>query len=172
MLDEARHARIAVVAGSQPDVEALLRKAGFEIRPVTFTPFDADAAGKVQHFETYNRTAASQKVADIVAALRASPSAILVANGDAALPALLAAAITPVRKAVVEVGGFDTSSDAQFIDRVYIPGLRRAGDFQTAAGMVRGDVIVHGAGDGFRAPGIRVDRQVLTAREIVALASR
>ena len=164
--------RIAVVAGSQPEVEVLLRKAGFDIRPVQFTPFDAAAAGKVQHFETYNRTAASQKVADIVAALRESPSAVLVANGDAALPALLAAAIVPIRKAVVNVGGFDTSSDAQFVERVYIPGLRRAGDFQTAVGMARGEVIVHGAGDRFRVPGIRVEREVLTPGDIAAHARK
>ena len=72
--------RTAVVAGAQPELEALLRKAGFDVRAVTFTPFDAPAAGKVQHFETYNRTAASQQVADIVAALRESPSAVLVAR--------------------------------------------------------------------------------------------
>jgi hypothetical protein len=137
---------------------------------VTFTTFDANAAGKVAHFETYNRTAASQKVADIVAALRQFPSAVLVANGDAALPALLAAAVVPVRLAVVEVGGFDTSSDTQFLDRVYIPGLRRAGDFQTAASMARGEVIVHHAGDSFRVAGIRVERQALTPRQVVALA--
>ena len=61
--------KTAVLAGGQPDVEALLRKAGFDVRPVTFTAFDGTAAGKIQHFETYNRTAASQRVADVVAAL-------------------------------------------------------------------------------------------------------
>jgi hypothetical protein len=171
--DPARPARrMAVVAGSQPEVEASLRQAGFDVRPVVFTPFDAAAAGTITHFETYNRTAASQRVADIVAALRASPSSVLVANGDAALPALLAAAIVPVRLAVVDVGGFDTSSDAQFLDRVYIPGLRRAGDFQTAAAMARGEVIVHGAGPGFQVTGLRVERQALTPRQIVALAAK
>jgi DNA-binding LacI/PurR family transcriptional regulator len=162
--------RIAVIAGSQPELETLLRKRGFDVRPVAFTPFDAAAAAKVQHFETYNRTTASQRVADIVAALHESPSAVLVANGDAALPALLAAALSPVRLVVADVGGFDTSSDAQFLDRVYIPGLRRAGDFQTAAAMARGDVIAHGAGDAFHAAGIRVEREVLTPGQIVALA--
>jgi hypothetical protein len=162
--------RTAVVAGSQPEVEASLRQAGFEVRPVTFTTFDAAAAGKITHFETYNRTAASQRVADIVAALREFPSAVLVADGDAALPALLAAAIVPVRLAVVDVGGFDTSSDTQFLDRIYIPGLRRAGDFQTAAAMARGEVIVHDAGDAFRVAGIRVERRALTPRQIAALA--
>lgn len=162
--------RTAVVAGSQPAVDALLRKAGFDVRPVAFTPFDEAAARKVGHFETYNRTAASQRVGDIVAALRASPSAVLVADGDAALPALLAAAIVPVRLAVVGVGGFDTSSDAQFLDRLYIPGLRRAGDLQTAAAMAAGKVIVHDAGDAFLVTGIRVEREGLTPRQIAALA--
>jgi hypothetical protein len=166
----ASRRRTAVVAGSQPEVEASLRQAGFDVRPVSFTPFDAAAAGKVAHFDTYNRTAASQRVADIVSALREAPSAVLVAAGDAALPGLLAAAIVPVRRAVVDVGGFDTSSDTQFLDRVYIPGLRRAGDFQTAAAMMRGDVIVHNAGDVFHVTGIRIERQPLTPRQIAALA--
>jgi len=163
---------VAVLAGSQPEVEALLRKQGFDVRPIAFTPFDEAAAAKVQHFDAYNRTAASQRVADIVAALRAAPSAILVANGDAALPALLAAAIVPVRRAVVDVAQFDTSSDADYLNRVYIPGLRRAGDFQTAAGMIRGEVTVHGAGDVFRVTGINVERQALDARAIAALAAK
>jgi hypothetical protein len=164
--------RTVILADADPDVGAALRKAGLEIRTVAFTPFDGAAAAKVKHFETYNRTAAAQRVADIVAALRESPSAMLVADGDAALAGLLAAAIVPATRAILNVGDFDTSSDAAFLDRVYIPGLRRAGDFQTAAGMIRGDVIVHNAGPAFRVAGIRVDRQRLTAREIVALARK
>jgi hypothetical protein len=164
--------RTVILADADPDVGAALRKAGLEIRTVAFTPFDGAAAAKVKHFETYNRTAAAQRVADIVATLRESPSAMLVADGDAALAGLLAAAIVPATRAILNVGDFDTSSDAAFLDRVYIPGLRRAGDFQTAAGMIRGDVIVHNAGPAFRVAGIRVDRQRLTAREIVALARK
>jgi hypothetical protein len=160
----------AVVAGTKTDVEAALIRAGFDVRPVTWTPFDAAAAAKVQHFETYNRTAASQRVADIVTALRQYPSAILVADGESALPALLAAAVVPVRQVITNVAGFDTASDAQFLERAYIPGLRRAGDFQTAAAMVRGEVIAHGAGDAFHAAGIKVEPRPLTPAQIVALA--
>ena len=36
--------------------------------------------------------------------------------------------------------------------------------------MARGDVIVHGAGDAFHVTGIRVEREALTPRQIVALA--
>lgn len=164
--------RIAVVAGVQPDVASALRGAGFEVRPVALTTFDAEAAAKVRHFDTYNRTAASQHVADIVAALRAAPSAVLVAGGDAGLPALLATAITPVRAAVVNVAGFDNSRDDQFVERLYVPGLRRAGDFQTAAAMVRGKVVVHDARDRFRVAGLQVERDALTAKQIVALVSK
>lgn len=162
--------RVAVVAATTPEVDAALRQAGFEIRPVTFTAFDEASASKVRHFDTYNRTAASQRVADIVAVLGQSPSAVLVADGDAALPALLAAAIAPVRLTVANVGGFDTSSDDAFLQRIDIAGLRRTGDFQTAAGMATGEVIVHGAGDEFTVSGMRVERQALTPRQIVALA--
>ena len=162
--------RVAVVAAAPPDVEAALRRAGFEIRRVAFTAFDEPSAAKVRHFDTYNRTAASQRVADIVAALRQSPSAVLVADGDAALPALLAAAIAPVRLTVANVGGFDTSSDDAFLQRLDIAGLRRAGDFQTAAGMATGELVAHGAGEAFKAPGVRIERQALTPRQIAALA--
>lgn len=164
--------RTALVAGTRPDVDAALRRAGFDVRAVTFTPFDAAAAEKVRHFETYNRTASSQRVADIVTAVRDFPSAILVADGDAALPALLAAALVPVRRVVANVGGFDTANDTHFLERVYISGLRRAGDFQTAAAMIRGEVIAHGAGDAFRATGLHIEPKPLTPAQIVALAMK
>jgi hypothetical protein len=164
--------RVAVAAATTPDVDAALRQAGFDIRPVMFTAFDAPSAAKVRHFDTYNRTAASQRVADIVAALRQSPSAVLVADGDAALPALLAAAIVPVRLVVANVGGFDTSSDAQFLQRIDIAGLRRAGDFQTAAGMASGEVVAHGTAGAFKVAGIRIEREALTPKQIAALAAR
>ena len=165
-------ARIAVVADVGPDVVSALRAARFDVRPVTFTPFDEAAAAKVRHFDTYNRTAASQRVADIVAALRASPSAVLVADGEAGLPALLAAAMVPVRIAIVGAQGFDAGDDRQFLERLYIPGVRRAGDFATAAAMMRGETIIHDGRGRFTAGALRVERDALSARRIAALASR
>ncbi len=139
---------------------------------MAFTRFDADQASKVRHFETYNRTAASQRVQDIVAASRANPGASLVADGDAALAALLAAAIVPVPLAVLDVAQFDTSNDAAFLDHLYIPGLRRAGDLQTAASMSRGRIVVHDAGERFRVKGLDVQARKLTDREIVDLLGK
>jgi len=111
---------------------------------IAFTPFDEAAAANVRHFETYNRTAASQRVADIVEAVRRAPSSVLVADGDAALAGVFAAAIVPVRRAILDLSGFDLSSDATFLDHAYIPGLRRAGDIQTARRAARGEVVLHG----------------------------
>ena len=164
--------RVAVVASARPELVAALRAAGLDVRPVAFTPFDQAAAAAVKHFETYNRTAASQRVADIVAALRDAPSAVLVADGDAGLASLLALALAPVRRAVIDVDGFNLEDDGQFLERVDIPGLRRAGDFQTAVSLGRGELIVHNAGDRFTLRGVRVERAALTSREIVELARR
>lgn len=158
-----------VLAGVDAAFERTLRDDGFAVRAVSWTPFDADAASKINHFDTYNRTAASQRVSDIVAALRAQPGAALVAAGDAALAALLAAAIAPARVAILDVGDFDTSSDADFVERLYVPGLRRAGDLQTAGRMARSELVIHNAGGRFHISGVRAQRRELTAREVAAL---
>ena len=164
--------RVVVAASIEPAVAAALKRAGFDVRPVGFGGHDEEAAGKVRHFDTYNHTEAGQRVTDIVIALRRSPGAVLVAGGDAAIPALLASAIVPVRRAIVDVDGFDASDDAAFLDRAYIPGLRRAGDLQTAASMARGEVIVHDARDGFRVTGVRLQRDALAPDAIASLASK
>ena len=70
--------------------------------------------------------------------MRALPEAALVASGDAALAGLLASAIEPGRIAILDVGAFDTSSDADFVERLYVPGLRRAGRPVHGCGSGRG----------------------------------
>jgi hypothetical protein len=180
-----RNARRTVLAsGLGPAVEQQLRSAGFTIKNIEFTPFDADEAAKIAHFDTYNRTAASQRVADIVDAMRAAPEAPVVASGDAALAALLALSVEPAlppkgdqphaprTRAVVDVGDFDTGSDAAFVERLYIPGLRRAGDLSTAAAMAGDRLVIHNAGERFQLNGAAVRRQKLTAGEIIALLRR
>src|SRR5262249_40911180 len=141
-------------------------------RRISFTPFDSDAAASIEHFETYNRTVASQRVADIVAAVDREPGAAIVAEGDAALAALLASAVAPIGRAVLDVGAFDVASDAEFGERLYIPGLRRAGDFLTVAAMHHGRIVVHNGGDRFKVPGLDVEPRKLAPREIVAALTR
>src|SRR5688500_4726134 len=158
-----------IVAGIDAELDKQLRSARFTVNAVDFTPFDADEAAKIPMFDTYNRTAASQKVADIVDALRASPDAILVATGDAALTGLLASSVEMGRRAVLDVGDFVTASDAAFVERLYMPGLRRAGDLSTAAAVAGDRIVIHNAGPRFALDGVTVKRERLTAKEIVEL---
>ena len=160
--------RTALVSGAGDAVERQLRSAGYNVRTVEFTPFDADEAAKIPHFDTYNRTAASQRVADIVAALRLHPTAVLVASGDAALAALLASAVEPDHRFVLDVGDFDTNSDAAFVERLYMPGLRRAGDLATAAAVAGSRLTIHNAGAAFQLEGVTVRRDKLAPRQIIA----
>ncbi len=142
------------------------------MKAIDFTPFDAGEAEKIPHFDTYNRTAASQRVADIVAAMQASPGAALIAAGDAALAGILAAAVVPGRQAILDVGDFDTASDSVFVERLYIPGLRRAGDLSTAAGMAGDRLLIHNAGPRFVLGGVDVKREKMNPRELVAQLRR
>jgi dienelactone hydrolase len=164
--------RTVLLGAADPALERELTRAGLRVNVVSFTRFDEAAAGKVRHFDTYNRTAASQRVADIVSALRAHPGAALVADGEAGLAGLLAAAIVPVPVAVLAVGQFNTSTDADYVQHVYIPGLRRAGDFQTAVAMAQGEIVVHDASPEFTVRGLRAQSSRLTASEIAALVRK
>src|SRR5688572_10417434 len=161
--------RTVIVAGMDAELEKQLRSARFDVKTIAFTPFDAEEAAKIPLFDTYNRTAASQRVADIVAALRENPDAALVATGDFALAGLLATAVEHGRQAILDVGDFDTSSDAAFVERLYLPGLRRAGDLSTAAQVAGDRLVIHNAGPRFTLEGAQVRREQLTPREIVAL---
>jgi X-Pro dipeptidyl-peptidase-like protein len=161
--------RTVLISASDPELERALGSAGLKPTLISFTTYDADIASKVRHFETYNRTPASQRVADIVAAVRAHPDAALVANGDAALAAILARAVVPIRLAVLDVAGFDSSSDQAFIDHLYIPGLRRAGDLQTAAAMSDGEIVVHNGGGAFAVAALKAQAAKLTPAEIAAI---
>ena len=159
-----------VLASERQDVQAALARAGFVVRAVRHTPFDAEAAAKIQHFDTYNRTAASQRVADIVQTLDANPGAMLVADGADGAPALLALAVIGVPRAVIDVARFDRDSDEAFLERLFIPGIRRAGDLQTAIALAEGPVVIHNAGDRFRVArgGARVEPGALTPEQIAA----
>jgi hypothetical protein len=82
---------------------------------------------------------------------------------------MLASAVAPFRQSILDVGDFDTSSDDQFLERLYIPGLRRAGDLQTAAALAGERLVIHNAGERFVVSSVQVRREKLTPRQIVEL---
>jgi dienelactone hydrolase len=164
--------RVVLLANDDPVLRRALQKRGFGVQSIPVTPFDAAASGKVRHFETYNRTAASQRVADIVMAARKHPGAALIAEGNDALAGLLAISLAPIARAVLDVGDFDTTDDEAFVQRVYISGLRRAGDFRTSVSMTTAKLVIHGAGPRFHLPGVDVQSRRLPLDEIVKRLER
>ena len=164
--------KAVVFAGADPPLETALTRAGFSIHRVTPTPFDREAAAKIPHFETYNRTEAGQRTADVVRTIGDHRGAAVVAAGDWGLATLLALAIVPAERAILDVEQFDNTNDQMFVDRLYIPGLRRAGDLQTAVSMAKGTLMIHNAADRFTLNGPRIERRKLTPKEILEFLRR
>ena len=165
--------RTVLVAHSDPAVGKALASAGFSVRPLTFTPFDEAAAAKVRHFETYNQTAAGRRVEEVVAAVNANPGAAIVADGDAALAALLAVS------GRVRAGGRPRRRAIRHVERRV---LSRTGSTSRAsaapaicrrrASLARGKLVLHNAGDRFAISGPDKRAAQLTPAEIAAVLRR
>lgn len=102
----------------------------------------ADASRKMEcpYFSTYNRTDDAQRVQDILTGLVYLEEAwrpnriVVVGQGQAGLWSLLARPFFRAPCALAaDAAGFDTADDAAYLERLHIPLLRQAGDFQTAA---------------------------------------
>ena len=87
---------------------ALLKRERVHRQHVPFTPFDAEAAAKIRHFDTYNRTARRASASRTSSPPPARIPARHSWPGDAALAGVLAAAVAPFRPRVLDVGAFDT----------------------------------------------------------------
>jgi len=115
---------------------------------------DSDRRPDEKFFDTYNRTDLALRVQDIVAALLYAPSRSgggpisLIGQGDAGLWCLLASAAGLKLHAVAaDLAGFDATSDDAYLQRLYTPQLRRAGDLRTAAALwTPSRLLIHNAG--------------------------
>ena len=118
------------------------------------TERDIGSAGprSERYYHVFNRSDDANRVQDIITAAaylreRVGADAVrVVALGRAGLWALLAAAVDPAIAAVVaDLDGFDTTSDSAYVDGLFIPGLRRAGDFRAVAVLLseRVDLLLH-----------------------------
>jgi hypothetical protein len=85
------------------------------------------------------------------------------------LAAVIALPFMPIRAAVLDVDRFDTSRDDDFLNRLYIPGVRRAGDFATATAATQASIVFHNAGATFNAGRATVTQRKLTPLEILDL---
>ena len=92
------------------------------------------------YFSTYNRTDDAERVQDILTGLVylkeiwRPDRIVIVGEGLAGLWCLLARPFFPAPFTLAaDVAGFDGGDDGAYLERLHIPLLRQAGDFQTAA---------------------------------------
>lgn len=108
-------------------------------------------------FTTYNRTDVSNRVQDILTAmvyLESRPEVArvnLVGVGKAGLWCLLARSLaSEPHRALVDVSRFSSEEDRAYLEHLYVPVLRRAGDFKTAAMLGPATrLLIHNTGESF-----------------------
>ena len=111
------------------------------------------------YFHVFNRSDDANRVQDVLTAIaflrrHTGAEAInVVGAGRAGLWVLLAAALDPGELTVaVDLDRFDASDDAAYVDGLFIPGLRRAGDVRAAAPLLSGGrLLLHNIHSGFPA---------------------
>lgn len=104
-------------------------------------------------FTTYNRTDDAERVQDILtglAYLKSRPefgAVDLVGLDRAGLWVLLARALAPadaVRRTIADAGRFASDSDSEYVEKLPIPLIRRAGDFRTVTALIApAELLVH-----------------------------
>jgi hypothetical protein len=114
-----------------------------------------------RYFTTYNRTADVNRVQDILTAVAylkgrtGSGRVGLIGLGKAGLWCLLAAGLAKrLERLAADFDLFDIDSDQEYLKKLFIPGLRRAGDFRTAVALASPTpLLIHNLGEAF-APGV------------------
>jgi hypothetical protein len=151
----ASEAVLIVTSGQRPDPEAEAaiefaakqRSQGrmvFTLRPY---PHEVAVPDSIAHWTTYNATTVARRVDEIRRAvewIQARPDVTaldIVGLGEAGRWTLLARGlVSNVRSTLIDfaakdVGAFDADDDAAYVDHLFVPLLRRTGDFKTAAVM-------------------------------------
>lgn len=108
-------------------------------------------------FTTYNRTDVSNRVQDILTAIAYLESRPEVARvnlagvGEGGLWCLLARGLAPqLHRTLVDVSRFSSEEDGAYLEHLYVPVLRRAGDFKTAAMLAPATrLLIHNTGEFF-----------------------
>ena len=128
-------------------------------------PRDIAGAGRnaEKYFTTFNRTDAANRVLDVVTAIpfarqRMGAEQInLVCLGETGPWCALARALASgsIRLAA-DLNQFDASKDEEYVEKLFIPHLRKAGDFRAAATLwVEGGALLWNAAPGFPSDWVR-----------------
>ena len=135
---------------------------------------------EVVYMTTYNHTDTSNRVQDIITGItylreRANASAVSVVGiGEAGLWCLLACGLDPhIARAAIDTDQFDNDDDQAYLDRLFIPCLRRAGDFRTVAALAApAALLLHNTGSAFRTEWIEDVYRVANARDRLRVQHR
>ena len=114
-------------------------------------------------FSVYNHTDHSCRIQDILTAIASLEvwdkveSINLVGVGDAGIWCLFARGLAPdVQSLAIEIADENLGNDAAWLDDLYIPLIRRAGDIETAVTLAApGRLLVYNAGTGIDTGRIR-----------------
>jgi dienelactone hydrolase len=117
----------------------------------------------IKYFTTYNRADLAERVQDLLTAIaylrsREDVTRVNLAGvGDAGLWCLLARGLTDdIERTAADAARFDSGDDREFVERLFCPHLRAAGDFVTAAALAApAPLMIHNAGGKFATDGIR-----------------
>jgi hypothetical protein len=122
---------------------------------------DIAAAGPTaeKFFTTYNRTDDANRIQDILTATAYARTRLnttdinLVGFGMAGVWSLFARSLADDHlNLIADMAQFDTESDAEYIEKLFIPGLRRSGDFRAALSVLApGTALLHNTGATFPA---------------------
>lgn len=144
-------------ANRRDELMASLTAAGYTAATINLLPQSqtSEQAKKYRYFTTYNRADAANQVQDMLTAIAhlkgKSSKLSVVALGKAGALALLARGLTNVDRMIVDAVQLDSTDDQQVLAQVPIPGIRRAGDFQTAVTLAPlTPLLIHNTGGKFR----------------------
>jgi hypothetical protein len=159
---QAKDNKYAVLFNSHPESDSLrqvLTEKGFTLASInTYKSSVTDEIRNVRKFlTTYNRTEAMQNVQRMLTTIaylkkRNSQASISIVADANNLGILLARGLAPqIDRMIVDVSGFDNASDEEYLKRMAIPGIRRAGDFITAIALApKTPMLIHHTGNRFR----------------------
>ena len=174
---ESREGMVARLLAAGGDVMAI---DAFQLAHAT-APRDIAAAGRraEQYFTTFNRTDTANRILDVVIAvpyLRGQTGAAeinLVCLGEAGPWCALARAVVggSVRLAA-DLNQFDASSDEAFVEKLFVPHLRKAGDFRAASTLwVEGGALLWNAASGFPQDWVRASFDAANMADRLTLLS-
>ena len=105
-------------------------------------------------FNTFNRTDDAERICDILLALRHIPGGPIniIGFGNAGLWTIIAGAISERTdlQIVSDLGAFNTTTENDYLNRLPIPGILKAGGLPNAAALIApNNLLLHNTGDTF-----------------------